>query len=663
MTKKQNLFTFFGLAVILIGASLLFTGGDRHRSALVTAAPNATFDEAIRAIKATDGNIERVTFIRDANGTIQQVEVTFKSSGQAQLRAAVPDDKSAIQLMEASNRSGLETEIKSTNDAASPELKSVGIWLMIVQIAVPIGVIILLTWLGRREKKSSGPSSSAQTTPQQAAQGMTKAGLIEIKPDEDRKTFEDVAGCVEAKEELQHVIECLRNPELLKDLGGEPYKCVLLVGPPGNGKTLLAKAVAGEADAKFYTISGSQFTEMYVGVGAARVRDMFETIRKEKRAILFIDELDGVGRARSNGLGGNDERDSTLNQLLVEMDGFKDNQGILLMGATNRPDILDPALVRPGRFGDLQVTVDGPDKMGREQILAIHTRKTKLAQDVNLSALAANTTGFSGAGLASLIKHGIVMALRRITKTKANLKEAGKSDEEILQLVSRQVTAKDLEEGIDRVQLGPAKESMGRRMSEGDKHQTAVHELGHAWVGQSLYERGLGGDPVTKITIVPRARALGYTQSPPLDDRFNFTDKDLRARIIMSMGGRAAQELYLETIDTGASNDFKQAKTWAYRMVAEFGMSELGPISIGEGGVNPFLNRAMAPEQQVGQALMDRIDEHWVKLVGQCYEEAKKVLLEDKACFLKLVERLIEVETIMGPEFKRLRHEWSIQKN
>jgi len=671
MTKKQNLFTFFGLGIIAIGALLLFYAGDRHSTAVVGSVPNTTFEIALKSIENDAVKIEKVIFLRDPNGTIQQVQIIYKSPEQAPLRARTSDDKTTIRLMEASNKSGLATEIVNAKVEGASELKSASIFLMIVQVSVPLGAIIVLTWLARREnRKSAGNQSGSrqggrsQMTPQQAAGEMTKSSMIEIKADQDRKTFADVAGCDEAKQELQDVVRYLRNKGLLEELGGKPYKGVLLAGKPGNGKTLLAKAVAGEAGVKFFAISASQFVEMYVGVGAARVHDTFEKIRKEKPAILFIDELDAIGRQRSTGMGAtNEEREGTLNQLLVEMDGFTDNDGILLIAATNRADILDPALVRPGRFGDLQVYVDHPDKKGRADILKIHTRKKKLAPDVDLDSIASKTPGFSGAELEGLTNHAAFLAVRRIVNSKAEMSAAGKSEQEIVQLVPHEITMKDLDEGADRVIMGPAKEGLAKRISAENMLQTAVHELGHAWIAQSLFEQGQGGNPVTKITIVPRARALGYTQSMPLDDRFNYTDKDLRANIMMAMGGRVAQELFLQTIDTGASNDFKQAKAWAYRMVTEFGMSGLGPISVAEGGSNPFLSRAMPTENTIGPALMDRIDDHWLKLVNECYEEAKQILGKDKDSFLKIVERLLEVETMVGSEFTQLRNELIVKLN
>ncbi|MBX9665974.1 MAG: AAA family ATPase, partial [Candidatus Obscuribacterales bacterium] len=368
-------------------------------------------------------------------------------------------------------------------------------------------------------------------------------------------------------------------------------------------------------------------------------------------------ELDAVGRQRGTGLGGgHDEREQTLNQLLVEMDGFKANDGIILMAATNRPDVLDPALVRPGRF-DLQVLVDNPDRFGRHEILQIHTRGKKLGPDVDLEVVATNTPGFSGAELEGAANNAAIVAARRINDEVAKLRKEKVSEEEIAKRVPQVITMDDMDEGVDRVQMGPAKEKAAQRMNRDDLVNTAYHELGHAWVSQVQHEKGLGGDPVTKITIVPRARALGYTQALPKGDRYNYTQANLKSRIMMAMGGRAAQEIFLNTIDTGASNDFKQAKAWAYRMVTEFGMSGLGPISVGEGGPNPFLGRSMATNHEIGPALQDKIDAEWVTLVNDCYKETLELLRKDEECIRKIAEILLEKETILGPEFEKLRNE------
>jgi len=492
------------------------------------------------------------------------------------------------------------------------------------------------------------------------AAGKQRTAITKIKDSQKSAqvvTFKDVAGAEEAKKELMQIVSYLQNPGRLKRLGGKAPSGVLLIGDPGNGKTLLAKAVAGEAGAEFHEISGSDFVEMFVGVGAARVREFFNKGREKRPAVLFIDEIDAVGRQRGTGVGGgNDEREQTLNQILVEMDGFKDNEGVIIMAATNRPDILDPALTRPGRLG-LHILVDAPDKHGRIGILGVHARGKKLAPGLDLETIASNTPGFSGAQLAELMNEGARVADDRIEREIEALVAKGTNKAAAAKMVPELITLEDLDEASDRVQMGPKKEGRAKRMSRLDMLNTAVHELGHAWVSQDMFERDLGGDPVTKITIVPRARALGYTMSMPSGDRYGYTTENMRARIMMAMGGRAAQEVILNTVDTGASNDFKQSWSIAYRMVTEFGMSKLGPISIGEGGGNPFLGRQMASGHQVGPELANQIDAECSRIVGECLTEVKALILRDKECFNKIVDALMIKETILGPEFRQLRNE------
>jgi len=453
---------------------------------------------------------------------------------------------------------------------------------------------------------------------------------------------------------LMEIVDYLRDPSELRELGGKPPRGVLLIGEPGNGKTLVAKAVAGEAKVPFFAISGSQFVEMFVGVGASRVREFFDTARKHSPAVLFIDEIDAVGRQRGSGIGGgNDEREQTLNQLLVEMDGFTPNTSLVIMAATNRPDVLDPALLRPGRF-DLQVLVDHPDVVGREEILKIHTRKKKLHPEVNLKVLATLTPGFSGAQLEGVTDQGALMANRRIRLLRAELRKQGIPEAEVKKQTPMLITMADLAEGIDRVQMGPAKEGRAARMSEKDMRNTAYHEVGHAWISQVMCDLDKGGDPVTKITIVPRARALGYTQSLPKGDRYNYTRDELLARIMMAMGGRVAQEIFLNTIDTGAQNDFVQAKNIAYKMVVEFGMSDLGPISVSEGGQSPFLGRQMAVGGDIGPALRDKIDAEWTKIVNECYKATHEIISRDREAFIRVSEQLLKQETLLGDEWLAL---------
>lgn len=644
MNKKG--FIWF-VALVFIGL-FLFQGSNNNggQSAAEVVKPEVvSFDQVRKTVETNPTAVEKVTFVKDANGTVQEVLLTFKESSQKSLSAQIPGDAGSSRLLAAAESAGVPT------DAKGYEPPPVSPWQPLFSILGWILPFVIIFFLFQWLMKGAANAQNGMRDK------LASANATKFEPQKDRKTFKDVAGCDEAKQELQEVIDYLRNPGLLAELGGKPPKGVLLVGGPGTGKTLLAKAVAGEANAAFFSISASQFVEMFVGVGAARVRDLFNQAREHKPAIVFIDELDAVGRQRGTGLGGgNDEREQTLNQLLVEMDGFKVNDGIILMAATNRPDVLDPALIRPGRF-DLQVLVDNPDKVGRQDILKIHSRNKKLAPEVNLDIIATNTPGFSGAELEGAVNNGAIVAARRIKEEVAALRAKGVSEAEIKKQVPHHITIADLDEGVDRVQMGPAKENAAKRMSKVDMENTAYHELGHAWVSQVMFEKGQGGDPVTKITIVPRARALGYTQALPRGDRFNMTRDNLKARIMMAMGGRAAQEIFLNTIDTGASNDFKQAKAWAHRMVTEFGMSDLGPISVGEGGPNPFLGRSMASNHETGPALQDRIDEAWVKIVNECYKETVELLKADAECIRKIADVLLEKETILGPEFEQLRNE------
>ncbi|MBZ0185355.1 MAG: AAA family ATPase [Candidatus Obscuribacterales bacterium] len=609
--------------------------------------PQAVAFEEIRTTMQRDPSlIDEIVFIKGKEGNVQEVLVRFKDETKAPLSAQVPGEAGSGRLLTLAEEFKIPTDAKAFQEKP---VTFVDVILGLVMNILPFIVIfmVIMWFMGRAAKNQMGGLGKQ----------IGASSAKKFEPSADKKTFADVAGVEEAKEELMEVVRYLKNPGLLQYLGGKPPKGVLLIGDPGNGKTLLAKAVAGEAEATFFSISASQFVEMFVGVGAARVRDLFNQARANKPAIIFIDEIDAVGRQRGAGVGGgNDEREQTLNQLLVEMDGFVANDAIVLIAATNRPDVLDPALIRPGRF-DLQVLVDAPDKHGREEILKIHSRKKKLAEDVDLAVLATNTPGFSGAQLEGVTDQGALVAARRIEKEIARLRNEGVNEQEINKQVPRLINMDDMDEGIDRVQMGPAKEKAAKRMSDEDMDNTAYHELGHAWISQVMYERKQGGDPVTKITIVPRARALGYTQALPNGDRYNYTDKQLSARIMMAMGGRAAQEIFLNTIDTGASNDFKQAQRWAYRMVTEFGMSDLGPISIGDGGPNPFLGRELASHNNLGPELANSIDREWLKIVRDCYNETKKLLEADANCIGKIAKILREKETILGPEFKKLRDE------
>ena len=458
--------------------------------------------------------------------------------------------------------------------------------------------------------------------------GKSKAKLLTEK--QGRVMFTDVAGIDEAKEELQEIVEFLKDPQKFQTLGGRIPKGALLVGPPGTGKTLLARAIAGEANVPFFTISGSDFVEMFVGVGASRVRDMFEQGKKNAPCIIFIDEIDAVGRHRGAGLGGgNDEREQTLNQLLVEMDGFEANEGIILVAATNRPDVLDPALLRPGRF-DRQVVVPNPDVLGREQILKVHAKKTPLGPDVDLKVLARGTPGFSGADLANLINEGALMAAR-----------AGK----------KFVTMNDFEMAKDKVLMGAERRSMA--MTEDEKRLTAYHEAGHALVGIHVK----GNDPLHKVTIIPRGRALGVTMNLPERDRYGMKKSEMEARLAMMFGGRVAEELIygVEEVTTGASNDIQQATGMARAMVTEYGMSDkLGRLRYSENQEEVFLGHSVARSQHMSEDTARQIDEEVRRIIDEAETKARQVLTDHIDELHKLTDALLEYETLSGAEVARV---------
>ncbi|NNM92305.1 MAG: ATP-dependent metallopeptidase FtsH/Yme1/Tma family protein [Candidatus Eremiobacteraeota bacterium] len=436
-------------------------------------------------------------------------------------------------------------------------------------------------------------------------------------------TFEDVAGVEEAKVELGEIVDFLKYPKKYQSLGARIPKGVLLLGPPGSGKTLLARAVAGEAGVPFFSISGSDFVEMFVGVGASRVRDLFEQAKKSAPCIIFIDEIDAVGRQRGAGLGGgHDEREQTLNQLLVEMDGFDQNTGVILIAATNRPDVLDPALLRPGRF-DRQIVVDRADLKGRQKILAVHARNKPLAREVQLDTLAKRTPGFSGADLENLLNEAALLAARR--------------NKNVIEM-------SDCDEAIDRVMVGPERKSMV--MSQKEKENTAYHESGHAILGAMLDK----SDPIHKVTIIPRGMALGITWSLPEDDRHSVTREELLSDITMALGGRLAEEIQFGDVTTGASNDFEKATQLARRMVTQYGMSDLGPIQYGRGAHQVFLGRDFGEERNYSEEVASKIDSEVRRIVETCYERGRQLLTTNWDKVERMVASLLEHETVEADE-------------
>lgn len=490
-------------------------------------------------------------------------------------------------------------------------------------------LLLIGVWIFFMRQASSGNNKAMSF-------GKSRAKLIE---NTKKVTFADVAGADESKQELEEIIDFLKDPMKFQRLGGKIPRGVLLVGPPGTGKTLLAKAVAGEANVPFFSISGSDFVEMFVGVGASRVRDMFAQAKKNAPCLLFIDEIDAVGRHRGAGLGGgNDEREQTLNQLLVEMDGFEANENVILIAATNRPDVLDPALLRPGRF-DRQVTVVNPDVKGREEILKVHTRKVPLGKDVDLSIIARGTPGFSGADLANLVNEAALLAAR-----KNKLK----------------VSSADFDAAKDKVLMGNERKSMA--MDEKEKQLTAYHEAGHAIC--SLHVKDT--DPIHKATIIPRGRALGMVQQLPEKDKYSYTRTQMLSRLAICMGGRVAEELKFgyEEVTSGASSDINAATNLARAMVTEWGMSDaLGPIRYSENSNEVFLGRSVTQNQNMSEETARMVDAEIKRLVTDGYEEAKKILQQNRKDWETLAEALMEYETLTGEEIKDILAGKAIDKS
>jgi len=507
----------------------------------------------------------------------------------------------------------------------SLEEEKESIWITVLSLISPFGLLIIffIFWFMMM-------SSGAQNGTKNMTFGKSKARLVNAG-EKNRVTFDDVAGVDEEKEELQEIVEFLKNPKKFTDMGARIPKGVLLVGQPGTGKTLLAKAVAGEAGVPFYSISGSDFVEMFVGVGASRVRDLFEQAKKNAPCIIFIDEIDAVGRQRGAGLGGgHDEREQTLNQLLVEMDGFSDNEGVIILAATNRPDVLDKALLRAGRF-DRQIVVGSPDVKAREQILEVHARKKKLADDVDLKVIAKNTSGFAGADLENVLNEAALLAARR------NYKEIG---------------MKEIEDAMVKVTMGPEKKTRVR--SEKENRLVAYHEAGHAVVSRYLSTQ----DPVHQISIVPRGMAGGYTMYRPTEDKSFMSKTEMEENIVSLLGGRVAEALILNDISTGASNDIERATQIARNMVTKYGMSErVGAIMFGGGQGEVFLGRDFAQTKDYSEETANIIDEEVKRIVDTAYNRARTILSEHVDKLHAVASVLLEKEKIEGPEFDKIFEE------
>jgi cell division protease FtsH len=592
----RNLATWLVIAFLLIGLFNIFSKGQQSGAN----APALAYSDLLADVAA-----HKVT---DVVITGDQIQGHY-TDGRP-FAAYIPTGADIVGRLEG----------KGVRISAMPEKNESNSFLGILLQSAP-ALLLIGVWIFFM-RQMSGSNNKAMGF------GKSKAKMLTQK--EGKITFADVAGVEEAKEELVEIVEFLRDPHKFQRLGGKIPKGVLLVGPPGTGKTLLARSVAGEANVPFFTISGSDFVEMFVGVGASRVRDMFEQGKKNAPCIIFIDEIDAVGRHRGAGLGGgNDEREQTLNQLLVEMDGFEANEGVILVAATNRPDVLDPALLRPGRF-DRQVVVPNPDVTGREKILKVHMRKVPLAQDVEPRVIARGTPGFSGADLANLVNEAALLAARR-----------GK----------RVVGMQDLEDAKDKVMMGAERRSMV--MSEEEKKLTAYHEAGHAIV--ALHEPT--SDPIHKATIIPRGRALGMVMRLPEGDRLSITKEKLHADLAVAMGGRIAEELIFgaEKVTTGASSDIKMATDMARRMVMEWGMSdEMGPINYGSDREEVFLGYSMGQGKTVSGETMSKVDAEVKKIVEAAYIRAKKTLTDNRGELESLARALLEYETLTGDDIPKV---------
>ncbi|OPY78252.1 MAG: ATP-dependent zinc metalloprotease FtsH [Syntrophorhabdus sp. PtaU1.Bin058] len=595
---NRNIFVW--LLVVLLGL-FIFNVYYKPKKAL----DSVVYSDFIDAVKAN----------KVSSVTIQGRNIIGTYKDGKEFKSYAPEDQELMKVLR-------DYSVRIT---AKPDEES-GFWQSIFVSWLPMLLLIGVWIFFMRQMQAGGGKAMAF--------GKSKARLFTGK--ENKVTFHDVAGIDEAKEELQEVIDFLVDPKKFTKLGGRIPKGVLLVGPPGTGKTLLARAIAGEADVPFFNISGSDFVEMFVGVGASRVRDLFNQGKKNAPCIIFIDEIDAVGRHRGAGLGGgHDEREQTLNQLLVEMDGFESNEGVIVMSATNRPDVLDPALLRPGRF-DRQIVVSTPDVKGREAILKVHTRKTVVADDVDLSIIARGTPGFSGADLENLVNEAALIAARRAKKSIEN---------------------DDFEHAKDKVLMGVERRSMIIPFEE--RKNAAYHEAGHALVARMIP----GSDPIHKVTIIPRGRALGITQQLPIDERHTYPKEYLLNNITILLGGRAAEELVLNHMTTGAGNDIERATAIARKMICEWGMSErLGPLNYGKDEEHIFLGKEIGRHRDFSESTAQEIDEELQAMIRGCYEKASGLLSGNINALHAIAGKLLEKEALDGQEIDAIIRENTDEK-
>jgi len=592
-TLKKGLLPYLFIFLIMLSVYYFYNISNTNKH-------NFTYDKFME--KLDNGKIEELNIVTRGSGYVYEVTGTLDSyKDDEYFEVILPlSDEVMKKIVTASD----EQEFKLT---VKPDPDSNGFIVLLVNFLPIVALIVFAFWFFN--KQMAGNKSSLDF-------GRSRAKL---STDNNKVTFKDVAGLKEEKEEVKELIDFLKSPKKFQQLGARIPKGVLLMGPPGTGKTLLAKAVAGEADVPFYFISGSDFVELFVGVGASRVRDMFKEAKRNAPCLIFIDEIDAVGRQRGTGLGGgHDEREQTLNQLLTEMDGFGANEGIIIIAATNRPDVLDPALLRPGRF-DRQVTVNLPDIKGREEILGVHSKNKILAEGITLQNLAKRTPGFSGADLENLLNEAALLAVRR------NKKE---------------ITMSEIDEATDRVLMGPAKVS--HKYSENDRKLVAYHEAGHAVIGLKLRS----ASDVQKVTIIPRGSAGGYNMMVPTEEKLCSTKSDLLEQITGLLGGRSAEEITFGEITTGAHNDFEKATKIARAMVTEYGMSDLGPLQFEQPSGSVFLGRDYNKPQHFSNEVANEIDMEMRKIINNCHKKAKDIISKNKDLLKLIAETLLEYETL-----------------
>ena len=599
--KNTKWITFIPYLVVLFAIISLFNMGNGTARSVVS---YSALEQIVDTKDVTDVSVSVGTNVISITGVYEEANGT----AVAFTTTAPRSDSQMQSLMELFNNKGVEINVSDS--------EATNIWMDLLINIVPFIIFMSLGYF-LISKMGGGANNKAFEFSKNRAR---LEGNIKVK-------FADVAGCDEEKQEMEELIDYLKSPKRFAERGARIPKGVLLVGSPGTGKTLLAKAVAGEANVPFYSISGSDFVEMFVGVGASRVREMFKDAKQAAPCIIFIDEIDAVGRQRGAGLGGgHDEREQTLNQMLVEMDGIEENTGILVIAATNRPDVLDPALLRPGRF-DRTITVSLPDRRGREAILKVHARNKQLADDVDLGALANRTPGFSGADLENVLNEAAILSVR---ENESN------------------ITVRNIDEAIDRVMMGPAKKS--RVYDEKTKKLVAYHEAGHAVIGLFLEDNTV----VQKVTIIPRGQAGGYNLMTPKEEKMMNTRSDLLGNIVSLMGGRSAEELYFDDITTGASNDIERATNIARDMVTLYGMSDLGPVKYDNGNQNVFLGRDYNSPTNVSGQVAFEIDQEVRKIIDYSHEKARQIIKEHSDALEKIANKLIEVETLTAQDIEEL---------